>query len=396
VPEPTTDARTTLHRLPPVGLEDWLRDYYFSAETDLSCSGVEDYSMHELRQLTGLTTEELDAIVFHDSRSLGGPGLRDALGARFAGGHAERVMATHGSSEAIYLILRTLLSPGDEVVALAPIYPQFRGIAEAMGCRVLAWPLAFEDGWRADLDLAEELIGPRTRLVVVNFPHNPTGTTITPAEQDRLLAVVERAGAYLVWDAAFAEITYGAPALPDPVERYERALTLGTLSKCYGLPGLRVGWCLGAPPLLDELVTTRDYLTLALSPLVELIAQRAVEHGDALLAPRRRQAEANRRFLAEWVEAQAGRVEWVPPRGGVSSFVRFPGVGDVESFCHRLVRDAGVLLVPGDCFGEPSFARLGFGCAPHTLRRGLEALSQVLAAAHESPSTVPVLEPSST
>src|SRR5262249_43758034 len=158
-----------------------------------------------------------------------------------------------------------------------PIYPQLRAVAEAIGCRVRAWPLRAERGWRPDLEELERLVTPRTRMVIVNFPHNPTGATLTPAEQDALVAACARVGAYLVWDAAFGEVTYGAPPLPDPGSKYERAVSMGTLSKAYGLPGLRVGWCLAAPEVLEKMVRLRDYLTLHLSPLVELLAARALD-----------------------------------------------------------------------------------------------------------------------
>ncbi|HEX2223509.1 MAG TPA: capreomycidine synthase [Thermoanaerobaculia bacterium] len=365
----------------PVLLEDWLRDYYFTTEIDLGCSGVEDYSMAEVRALTGLTQEDLDRVIFHDSRSLGGPELRQALADRFAGGQAERVMATHGSSEAIYLTLHTLLQPGDRVVMLDPCYPQFYGAAEAIGCEVVRWPVRFERGFAADLAELDGLVTPQTRMVVVNFPHNPTGTTITREEQQALIAAVAKVGAYLVWDGAFAEITHGAGQLPDPGLFYGRTVSLGTLSKCYGLPGLRVGWCLAAPEILQRFVTTRDYLTLALSPLVELIARRVIENGAALVSVRRRQARRNLDILAAWIEEHADLVEWVRPRGGVSTFVRFPGIDDVEGFCHALVRHQGVLLVPGACFQHPWFARLGFGCSTPVLKEGLARLARELAAA---------------
>ena len=152
---------------------------------------------------------------------------------------------------------------------------------------------------------------------------------------------------------------------------------MGTLSKAYGLPGLRVGWCIAAPELLDRLVRIRDYTTLHLSPLVELIAERAMEHADRLVAPRRRQARENLDILSDWVARQGDRVEWVPPAGGVTAFVRLPGC-DVDALCHRLAAEERVLLVPGSCFGQPEFARLGFGGPTPHLVEGLARLERLL------------------
>ena len=360
----------------PAHLEYWLRDYYFTAEIDISCSGVENFSFGELRQLFNIATEDLDSIMLRDSRTLGAPELRTAIGNRFGNGKAERVMATNGSSEAIYLIMHSLLQAGDEVVVLDPAYQQLFSIAESVGCNLKHWRLRFEDSFKPDLGEARRLIGPQTRMIVVNFPHNPTGASLTPEEQDELIELAADAGAYLVWDGAFAELTYDGPVLPDPGERYDRSITLGTLSKAYGLPGLRVGWCLAAPEVLERLVRLRDYTTLALSPLVEHVATRAIENGDLLLKPRLAQARHNLELLLSWANSHSEFVQLVRPQGGVSVFMRVHGVADIEDFCRQLADEYSVLLVPGTSFGHSDYVRLGFGCSTAELTTALSRLSE--------------------
>jgi capreomycidine synthase len=366
-----------------------MRDYYFEAQIDLGSSGVEDYSLAELRHLLGISLEDLDQVVFHDSRTLGGPALRQAIATRWGGGDVERVIVTHGATEANFLVMNALLEKGDEVVVLDPLYQQLYSIAEALGCELRRWPLRFENGFAPDLEEARRLIGPRTRMVVVNFPHNPTGATMTPEQQRELIEICSRSGAYLVWDMAFGDLTYGEPPLPDPGLSYERAVSMGTLSKAYGLPGLRLGWCLAAPEVLERFIRIRDYLTLHLSPLVELIAQRAIENGDLLLGPRRAQARRNRAIVEQWVGDHRDRVEWVPPAGGVCGFPRLDGVSDVVAFCRRLGQAEKVLLVPGYCFGSPQHVRLGFGSSTETLEEGLRRLSRALAQELEAPGRAP-------
>ncbi len=364
----------------PAHLEYWLRDYYFDTEIDLGCSGVENFSFGELRELVGLTADDLDRVTFRDSRTMGDPDLRRAIAARWGDGDAERVMATNGSSEAIYLIMRALLAPGDEVVVLDPAYQPLYSIAEAVGCRLKRWRLRFENGFKPDLGEARELIDRRTRMIIVNFPHNPTGASLTEAGQDELVELAADAGAYLVWDAALAEITYERPPLPNPDRRYDRAVSLGTLSKAYGLPGLRAGWCTAAPDVMARLVRLRDYTTLHLSPLVELVATRAVERADALLDLRLAQARRNLELVTRWAESHRDVIDFVRPQGGVCIFPALNGVGDVEDFCRQLADRHGVLLVPGTSFGRPRHVRLGFGCATSDLRNGLPRLSELLSA----------------
>lgn len=199
---------------------------------------------------------------------------------------------------------------------------------------------------------------------------------MTPAEQDELIDLAAKAGAYLVWDGAFTELTYDSQPLPDPGERYDRSITLGTLSKAYGLPGLRVGWCLAAPDILENFVRLRDYTTLALSPLVEHVATRAIENGDLLVQPRLAQARHNLELLVSWANSHSEFVSIVRPQGGVSVFMRVHGVADIEDFCRHLNDDYSVLLVPGTSFGQPDFVRLGFGCSTTELTTALSRLSE--------------------
>ena len=359
-------------------LEGWMRDYYFETDYDIGSSGVESYSIAQLRELLGITPDEIDGIVFDDSWTLGGPALREAIAARSADGDVSTVMATHGSSEGIYLVMNALLESGDEVVVLDPIYQQYYSIAEAIGCRLKSWPLRAEAGFAADVEEARTLINERTRMVVVNFPHNPTGTSLTPEQQEELIEAAAKVGAYLVWDSAFSELVYDREPLPDPRRRYERAITLGTLSKAYGLPGLRVGWCLAAPDVLERLVQLRDYITLHLSPLVELIAQRVIEQSDILLDIRRRQARTNLDLLVAWAGQHRDDVELTRPHGGVCAFPRLRRMAETESFCRRLAHADRVLLVPGTCFNHPQHVRLGFGGPTEKLREGLARLGKRL------------------
>ncbi|HEX7332365.1 MAG TPA: capreomycidine synthase [Pyrinomonadaceae bacterium] len=375
----------------PAHLEHWMRDYYFNTEVDIGSSGVENFSFGDLRRLFNITPDDLDRIVLRDSRTVGGPELRTAIGNRWANGDADCVMATNGSSEANYLIMHSLLNPGDEVVVLDPCYQQLYSIAETIGCKLKHWRLRFENSFRPDMSEARHLIGPQTRMIVVNFPHNPTGASLTAAEQDELIELAANAGAYLMWDAVFGELTYDSPPLPYAGERYDRLITLGTLSKAYGLPGLRVGWCLAAPEVLERLVQLRDYTTLALSPLVEHVAARAIENGDLLLQPRLAQARHNLELLLSWANRHSELVSVVRPQGGVCVFMRLHGVADSEDFCRQLADEYSVLLVPGKSFGQPHHVRLGFGCSTRELTEGLSRLSEHLAKYHQfQPQVTPV------
>ncbi|AVH54672.1 MULTISPECIES: capreomycidine synthase [Streptomyces] len=364
--------------LPRAALEDWMRDFYFDTSIDLGSSGVQCWSLAELRRLLGITVEELDGISLDDTPSYGGAALRQAIADRFAAGDTNRVMTTHGSTEAIFAVMNALLSAGDEVVVVDPAYHSLTSVAEAIGCRLVRWQLRPESGFTPDLDDLRALVTPDTRMIVVNFPHNPTGAHLTREQFDDLLALVDGHDLHLVWDGAFAELVHDREQLPDPATLHDRCIGLGTMSKAYGLPGTRVGWCLAAPEILARLVPLRDALTICLSPVTEFLAARALAGADRILADRRAQAARNLGRLGTWAEENADLMSWTPPSGGVTAFPAFRGVTDTEDLCQVLGSRYDVLLVPGSGFGHSDRVRLGFGGAEDAFGEGLARLRKAL------------------
>ncbi|MFB6905897.1 capreomycidine synthase [Streptomyces bacillaris] len=360
-------------------LEAWMRDYYHKVDHDIGSSGVRDLTMAELRSICGFELSDLDTMIFHDSESYGGTGLRTALADRWTGGDVDRMMVTHGSSEAIYLVMQLLLEPGDEVIVVDPAYQQLHDIAASRGCRITRWQLDVADGFSVDLGRLRELARTRPRMIVVNFPHNPTGASITAEQQQELVAIAEEAGAWLVWDHAFGELTFTTAPLPLPLQ-YERAIVWGTFSKSYGLAGLRVGWCVAPPELLARMALLRDYIALYVSPVLEFFAEHAVRNADRIVAVQKEHARHNLGLLTDWAAGLPELVRLTPPAGGVSAFVEFPGQPDVVRSCRRLAEQHRVLLVPGDCFGDAyrNHARLGFGATTKELTTGLSLLERVL------------------
>ena len=334
----------------PFLIEEWFRRYDFQVEITLCSSGVEPYSVGEMRQLLSLSQDELDQIKLRDSYSYGQPALRKAIAEYCGISDPNHVLATHGSSEAIDHVMHTLLEEGDEVVALMPSYQSLYSLAQDLGCQVTPWSLRFDRGFVPDMAEVKALLTPQTRALIVNFPNSPTGVTLTRVGFDQLVETVVSSGAYLIWDGAFAQLTYDSEPLPDPHQYYDRVISFGTLSKAYGLPGLRLGWCIAPHDIIERCVSRRDYVTLSLNPWVEYVAQRVLEQGEHLRRPRLEQARTNLSILAEWVGQHTGMVEWVRPQGGVSVFLRLCNFADDQAFCHRLARDYRGLCLTGHLF----------------------------------------------
>lgn len=365
-------------RLPAAPLEDWLRENYFTADIDISSSGVQPYTMTELRKITGLRHADLDEMVFSDGYSVGAPAVRAAIARRWGDGDPGHVMTTNGSSEAISLVLLSLLRAGDEVVVVQPGYHLLVEFAIGLGCTPKVWRLDRDRDWRPSLDELDELVTPRTRAIIMNFPHNPTGVSLTEPELRRVVEIAARTGAYVLSDAAFADLVPDPNRLPHVCTLYERGIDFGTFSKAFGLPGLRFGWCVAPPGVIADCVRFRDYTTLHVAPIIELLALGVLEHADEFVRPRLEQALRNRETLGRWIAENADWVSMAPVLGGVAAFPRLLGLGSTDAFCDRLFRERGVLIIPGSCFGAPEHVRIGFGGPPAEFTDGLERLAGAL------------------
>jgi capreomycidine synthase len=365
-------------KLPPAALEIWMRDRFHSATVDIGSSGVAPLGFAELRRMTGITVDELDAILLTDSTSFGGPAVRDALRSHLGIDERHELMVTHGSSEALFLAMTALVDSSDEVVVEAPGYHAIADVATGLGATVRRWRLRPEDGFRPDLDELRRLVTDRTKVIGVAFPNNPTGVSLTPAELDELLDIAARHGAHVLWDGAFGRMPLTEAPLPDPLGAYDRVVVTGTLSKAYGLPGLRVGWCIADRSLLQATLALRDRTTLHLSPVIEHLTARMAPHLDAVAAAAMHRARRNLEVLAAWSHDHADEIDWLAPAGGVSCFPRLRGGRDVDALCRWLSDVRKVLVVPGSCFGCPEHLRIGFGGSTNSLLDGMNYLHDAL------------------
>ncbi len=364
--------------LPRVPLEDWMREFYFSCELDLGSSGMAVYSFQEFKQITGFSLQDLESVTFDDSLTFGCNPLRQAIADKWGDGNPESVVVANGSNEIGFYLMYALLEPGDEVIAMEPIYHTMDNLPQAIGCTLKRWPICYENGWQPDFEELEHLLTPKTKMVSVNFPHNPTGISLTPEQQNRLIDMVASVGAYLVWDAAFEDLVHVGEPLPSPRKRYDRCCTIYTMSKCYGMPGSRLGWALCPTEVFENMALIKDYTNLYVSPLIETVGLKAIQYADQLMANRMVQVSANLALLDRWILEHDAYLDWVRPMGGVTAFPRLKSGVRADTFCRALLKQEGVMMVPGTCFKNPHHVRLGFSGPHETFREGLSRLSRFL------------------
>lgn len=307
--------------------------------------------------------------------SEGSLALRHEIAGLYPNMGPDQILVTAGAEEAVFLFMNALLQPGDHVVVQFPCYQSLEAVAGAVGCQVTRWAMRERDGhWEIDCDDLIRSIKPNTRLIVINSPHNPTGHRISQAELEFILTAARERGILVFSDEVYRCLDYdGAPAMP-ACALYENAVSLGVLSKSYGLAGLRIGWAATAnSKILQTMAAFKDYTSICNSAPSEFLAAEALRHSEPIL--RRNQAiiAANLEQLDGFFARRADRFAWSRPQAGPIAFPRLLGGRDAEAFCGRLVQEAGVLLLPAACYDFGTFHfRIGFG------RRNLpEALTRL-------------------
>lgn len=370
------NSREILAEYEPALLENWYRHNYFNNEIDISGSGVEEYTFREIKTLANFTFDELDKLQVKDGATVGSFVVRTLLADLFGTGDADMVSVTNGANEGLQLVVRAILSPGDEIVTLGPCYHCHDKIALSMGCSVKKWVISPDNNFELNLDNLLKCITRSTRAVFLNFPHNPTGVGITQEMLNAVIEIVRSRDMYLVWDGVFQQLAYETPGPKDPIHQYEKTISLGTFSKAFGAPGLRFGWIIAPYNVHVACVRQKDYGNLFVAPMVEFVAEKMLANIQNFTTPKLKQAAQNREMVDHWLKHAGAELSWRKPDGGVCGLLKLPlQVNDYE-FCNKLLVNKKVLLVPGSCFEIAGFARIGFGGNTQLLREGLDRLGQ--------------------
>jgi aspartate/methionine/tyrosine aminotransferase len=372
--------------LEPFALERLQSIWEHRVAWNISESGVHPLRLDELAD----RQEDRDSLAEQHlayTQTNGTRELRDAIASLYDGATSEHIQVTNGGSEANWIVLWRLVTPGDELVVMTPNYMQAAGIVRALGATVRPWPLIPVDGatgerarWRIDLDSLKALVSPRTRAIVICNPNNPTGTRIPADDVQAVCDVARRSGSWVLSDEIYRGAELDSVESPSAWGHYERVIVTGGLSKAYGLPGLRIGWVVATPPLVEELWGVHDYTTIAPGALNDLLARMALspEKRNRILARTRGIIVSNYAIVRRWIERREPELWHAPPDAGAIAFVRYAHQIGSTALVERLRDEHSVLAVPGDHFGMDGYFRIGFGGDPLALTRALELMGKVL------------------
>ena len=367
----------------PFAMERMMSRFEQDVEYNLSESGAHPVTLGQL--LAGDTQQDavnqLLATELTYPYVNGIPELREHIAALYNDATAENVLVTVGAAEANYITTRTLLSPGDEIVIMLPNYMQVWGIARNHGMAIKAFHLREENGWAPDLDELREAVTADTKLIAVCNPDNPTGAILTESEMETIVTAAARVGAWILAD----EVYSGAERLtedrtPSFYGRYDRVIATGSLSKAYGLPGLRIGWAVGPANTIDDIWARHEYTAISATVLSNALAAIALspQVRPRLIQRTRAYIRQGYPVLKEWMDSHESTFSLVPPQAAAIAFVRYHLDINSSVFVERLRQEKSVLIVPGDHFGMDHFVRISFGLPHEVLIRALDRIHELI------------------
>jgi len=366
-------------RLPPFAIEEYYARFEFTTRYMLSSSDCEAVSFGDLLALEPGAQERFAAERTGYTEAPGSQELREAIAAIYTSIDPDHVVVCSCAEEAIFLLHNVLLEPGGHAVIETPCYGSALDLARGTGAEVSEWRRRYDDGWAHDLDELGQLLRPGTQVLYINQPHNPTGTLMARDTFHQVAGMVRERGVTLFSDEVYRELEHDpSDRLPAACDLDERAVSVGSVSKTYGLAGLRIGWVATRDAeLRRRLISLKHYTTICSSGPSEFLAALALRHRDAIAARNVGIVRSNLPLLDGFFERHADRFAWVRPTASSIGFPVVHGFEATDELCEQTARDCGVLLLPGSVYGEPRHVRVGFGRA--NMPEALELFEEYLA-----------------
>lgn len=350
---------------PPFKLEEFWKKYEFTTPYLLCCSDAETWGLQELISMADPDSKALwQSLALDYTEPPGHPVLREEIAALYSSLSSDDIFTFAGAEEGIYCAMRVLIEPSDHVIVIDPCYQSLTTLPETFGAEVTAIQLKFENQWQLDLREVQQAFRHNTKLLILNYPHNPTGTILGRETQDGLIALARRNGAYIFCDEVYRYLEVDETLrLPSIVDEYEKAISLNVMTKSFGLAGLRIGWIATRDKsFLSKIGSFKLYTSICNSAPSEILAIMALRIKEQIIQRNRDIMLTNLQILDGFMERNQKYLSWVRPQGGTMAVLKLLLPLSVENFADDLMRMQGVLIMPGSVFDLPgNFFRIGFG-----------------------------------
>ena len=357
-------------------MERWQSTFENRVAINLSESGVHPMTVAELMRLAG-RDEGVEDIPLRYGQSNGSDELRENIAGLYPGATEASVLVTVGGAEANFVGHWHLLEPHRPAAVMLPNYMQVPGMVENFGAPLMPFHLREETGWQPDLDELETALKAGAAFILVTNPNNPTGASLTTEAMDGIVALAERYEAWILSDEVYCGAEVAGEETPSFWGRTDRVLVTNSLSKAYGLPGLRLGWIVGPADLILDLWGRTDYTTISPASLSDHLATIALEPPTRAKILQRTRGIIRENFgtMKEWIDNQEGLFTYRPPDAGAICYMRYRSQVNSTIFAEKLRTEKGLLVVPGDHFGMDRYLRIGFGNPREELLDGLGRIS---------------------
>ncbi|HKT50196.1 MAG TPA: aminotransferase class I/II-fold pyridoxal phosphate-dependent enzyme [Candidatus Angelobacter sp.] len=357
-------------QLKPFLLDAWLDQYEHQIEFNLAASTGPVWTVNDILALADDETRDRflnQKLVY--SRPAGADSLREAI-AEMQGVPVEAVQIVTGASEALVVLMWLAAEPGANVIIPLPGFTTFSALPESLGMETRFYRVRRENGFRIDLDEIKRLADAKTKLILVNSPHNPTGATVGDDEMEALHDFTAERGIQLVSDEVYHPIYHGRKT--KSAARLPHATVISDLSKAFSIAGVRTGWMIEHDAQRrKQYWNARAYFSISNTTTGETLSEIAIRKRDAVLSRAQETATRNLKLLEIFMADHRDVLGWIPPQGGMTAFPWLLSGENERPFC-QAAAERGILLAPGDCFDVPSHFRLGFAAAGNDFSRALD------------------------
>ena len=365
----------------PFELEQLLSDWEQTVEFNFAESGVHPVMLKEVLNFANVDFEQFIEIPLNYPEVNGDVQLRERVSALYEGASPDNVLVTVGASEANYILANTLLESGDEVAVMRPTYMQLSGAAANLGANVRSFSLDGTKDWALDLDELKDAVTPKTKVIAVVNPNNPTGKILSDIEMNAIITIAEKVGAWLITDEVYSgsERDIDQPAISF-YGKYDKVIVVNGLSKAYGLPGLRIGWVVAPSFITKELWKRHEFTTISSSMLGNRLGEMALRPNVRKKLLTRAQKLAGEGFatLQYFLDEHPDVFSVVPPMASALSFVRYKLPINSTELVHKIRKEKSVLIVPGNCFDLDHHLRISSALPKEYLKEGLGRMNEVV------------------
>lgn len=370
-------------KIKPFAVEEWMNAWEVGAKYNIAETCVDSISMNELFELTGEDkTEFLNRLCarrlsYGDIEGL--PEFRKGVCGLYKTLNIENIVPTHGASGANHHVFYSLISPGDRVVSIMPTYQQLYSIPESYGADVQILHLSKENNYLPDLEKLRRLVTPKTKMICINNPNNPTGALMSEQMLLEIVEIARSADAWILCDEVYRHLSQEDGWCPSIVDLYEKGISVSSMSKVFSLAGLRLGWIATHDmSVVKSCLSHRDYNLVSCGVFDEMLAAAALKHRDKLLERSRKIVRENLQILDDWVGSEP-HVSYVKPQAGTTALVYYDLDISSYEFCEEMYKKTGAFVTPGDCFEVPHSMRIGYAYGKQDLIDGLKAISEYIA-----------------